>query len=104
MSEEVQEVQEVEPVVPAAEGEEGDTGVSIRDLLVLAQTVQVCSKRGAINPDEFVVVGAAYDKLVAFLRASGQMVPQDDETAGAEESEEVPLADAVADAASTDGE
>lgn len=47
--------------------------VSMKDLLILAQTVAVCSSRGAIRPDEFTVVGAAYDRLIALLRASGQI-------------------------------
>ena len=48
-------------------------GLSLQDLLVVVQTIQVVSQRGAIRADEMEVVGGVYTRLVAFLQASGAL-------------------------------
>lgn len=45
--------------------------LSVQDLLLLAQVIQVAANRGAIKAEEMTNVGAVYNKLIAFLQATG---------------------------------
>lgn len=49
--------------------------LQLADLLLAAQVIQLASSRGAIKPEEFTQVGALYERLVAFLQASGALKP-----------------------------
>jgi hypothetical protein len=49
--------------------------LQINDLLLTAQFIQIASQRGAIKPEEFTQIGGLYDRLVAFLQASGAITP-----------------------------
>lgn len=55
-------------------------GLSLQDLLVVVQTIQVVSQRGAVRAEEMELVGGVYTRLVAFLQASGALKPADAET------------------------
>lgn len=48
--------------------------LSLSDLIVLKQIVEVASERGAFKADELSHIGQLYDRLRAFLE---QAVPQD---------------------------
>jgi len=41
--------------------------LQVSDLAVLKSIIEVCSQRGAIQPDEMSTVGRVYDKLNVFL-------------------------------------
>jgi hypothetical protein len=58
---------------------EGNSAVQLQlsDLLLAAQVVQVASQRGAFKPEEFTQIGGLYDRLVAFLQASGAIKQQE---------------------------
>jgi hypothetical protein len=58
--------------------------LQINDLKILAQVVEVGSKRGAIKPNEMAVVGATYDRLIQFLTANGAITPPATEEAPVE--------------------
>jgi len=64
-------------------------GLQINDLKVFAQIIEITSNRGAIRPNEMNIVGAAYDRLITFLRANGAIdpAPQEETPAEAEETE-----------------
>lgn len=62
--------------------------LQIADLLLTAQLIQLTTKRGAFNAEELTQVGGLYDRLVAFLQASGALTP-----AQAPESAEAPAAE-----------
>ena len=64
-------------------------GLQINDLKVFAQIIEITSNRGAISPNEMNIVGAAYDRLITFLRANGAIdpAPQEETPAEAEETE-----------------
>tara|TARA_B100000424_G_C22500716_1_gene289814 strand:- start:169 stop:453 length:285 start_codon:yes stop_codon:yes gene_type:complete len=64
-------------------------GLQINDLKVFAQLIEVTSGRGAIRPNEMNIVGAAYDRLITFLRANGAIepAPEEEKPAEAEETE-----------------
>lgn len=55
-------------------------GLSVQDLLLVVQTLQVVTARGAVKAGEMETVGGLYNRLVAFLRASGA-IKDADETA-----------------------
>jgi hypothetical protein len=59
---------------------EGNPAVQLQlsDLLLAAQVVQVASQRGAFKPEEFTQIGGLYDRLVAFLQASGAIKQQEE--------------------------
>lgn len=61
----------VQPVAAAA------PQLQLQDLMLAAQVIQLSSQRGAIRPDEFTAVGGLYDRILAFLQASGALQPAD---------------------------
>lgn len=63
--------------------EQQPVNLSLQDLLLVVQTLQVITQRGAIRADEMTNIGGLYDRLVSFLTASGAIKP-----AGSEESTE----------------
>lgn len=65
------------PEAPAA-------NLSIQDLLLVVQTLQVVSQRGAFRAEEMSNIGGLYDRLVTFLTASGAIKPASPEAAAAE--------------------
>lgn len=44
-----------------------ETGFGINDLAVLKSAIEVATQRGAFQAEEMATVGAAYNKLAAFL-------------------------------------
>ena len=64
--------------------------LSLQDLLLVAQTIQVCTQRGAFRAEEMSNIGALFDRLVAFLNSTGALKPADapaEETTGEEPAE-----------------
>jgi hypothetical protein len=51
--------------------------LTIQDLILVAQIIQLTSTRGGFRAEELETVGALYTKLVGFLEASGAVVRQD---------------------------
>lgn len=47
------------------------TGLTIQDLTLTLQVVQVATSRGAFKADELTAVGGLYDRLFKFLDAAG---------------------------------
>jgi hypothetical protein len=69
MTDEVQQnTQAEQPQAPAPQ-------LQIADLLLVAQVIQLTTKRGAFNAEELSQVGGVYDRIVAFLQASGALTP-----------------------------
>ena len=60
--------------VPAGAEEITPDQLTIQDLVVLRNCVEVCTKRGAFQADELETVGSVYKKLHSFL--SSVIVPQ----------------------------
>lgn len=60
--------------VPAGAEEITPDQLTIQDLVVLRNCVEVCTKRGAFQADELETVGSVYKKLHGFL--SSVIVPQ----------------------------
>ncbi len=81
--EEVVEQVEAAPEVEAPAPE--DTSISLNDLQVLANIVDLATQRGAFRGNELSQVGAVFDKLSAFL---AQVAAAQAEQEGGEASEE----------------
>lgn len=55
--------------------------LQLQDLLLVVQTLQVVTQRGAFRADEMSNIGGLYDRLVAFLVASGAIKKNEAEAA-----------------------
>lgn len=53
------------------EGAEKSPNLNIADLVNVLQIIRTCSSRGAFRADEMSAVGGLYDRLQAFLIATG---------------------------------
>jgi len=49
--------------------------LTLQDLVLVAQIIQLTSQRGAFKAEELADVGGLYNKLIAFLQASGALTP-----------------------------
>lgn len=58
--------------------------LTLQDLIFVAQIIQQTSTRGAFRAEELETVGTFYNKLVAFLEASGAVTRQDATSPSAE--------------------
>jgi hypothetical protein len=58
--------------------------LQLSDLLMCAQALQLASTRGAFRAEEFTQIGGVFDRITAFLKASGALAsssaPTSDET------------------------
>lgn len=61
-------------------------GLTIQDLVLVAQIIQLTSQRGAYRAEELANVGNLYNKLVVFLESVGAINRQE-ETEPKEKSE-----------------
>ena len=64
-------------VAPAAEQQETQQTVSLtlQDLVLVAQIIQLTTQRGAFKAEELADVGGLYNKLIAFLQSTGALTP-----------------------------
>ena len=62
---------------PAAEQQEQQAAPSLtlQDLVLVAQIIQLTSQRGAFKAEELESVGGLYNKLIAFLQSTGALAP-----------------------------
>ena len=51
--------------------------LQLQDLLLVVQTLQAVTQRGAFRAEEMSNIGGLYDRLVNFLVASGAIKPKD---------------------------
>ena len=47
------------------------TGLTIQDLTLVLQVIQVSSTRGAFKADELTAIGGLYDRIFKFLESTG---------------------------------
>lgn len=63
--------------------EQADLSLSINDLKVCLQIIDVCSTRGAFKAEEFQAIGSIHTKLKSFIdRASAATAKAEGETEG----------------------
>ena len=61
--------------------------LSLQDLILVAQIIQLTSARGAFKAEELQNVGVLYNKLIAFLDSVGAITKQE-ETAAPEKQDD----------------
>jgi hypothetical protein len=66
---------ETQAAAPAAEQEvqQSAPSLTLQDLVLVAQIIQLTSQRGAFKAEELADVGGLYNKLVAFLQSTGAL-------------------------------
>ena len=71
---------ETQAAAPAAE-QQSAPSLTLQDLVLVAQIIQLTSQRGAFKAEELESVGGLYNKLIAFLQSTGALTPaQTEET------------------------
>lgn len=56
---------------PETAVEQPQVGLTLQDLLLVSQIIQLCNSRGAFRVEELQAVGTLYNKLIAFLEQTG---------------------------------
>jgi hypothetical protein len=51
--------------------QQAPTGLTIQDLTLTLQVIQVASSRGAFKADELTAIGGLYDRIFKFLESTG---------------------------------
>jgi len=67
-----------EPVVEQTveqQPEQAAPSLTLQDLVLVAQIIQIGSQRGTFRAEELADVGTLYTKLIAFLQATGALTP-----------------------------
>ena len=59
---------------PAQEQQQAPS-LTLQDLVLVAQIIQLTSQRGAFKAEELEAVGALYNKLITFLQSTGALAP-----------------------------
>jgi len=60
--------------------------LTLQDLVLVAQIIQLGSQRGTFRAEELEQVGGLYTKLIAFLQATGALTPAPAATTPTEET------------------
>lgn len=55
--------------------EQQAVSLTLQDLVLVAQIIQLSSQRGAFRAEELAEVGGLYNKLVTFLQSTGALTP-----------------------------
>jgi hypothetical protein len=64
------------PEVPAVvQAQQPAPSLTLQDLVLVAQIIQLTSQRGAFKAEEMEQVGGLYNKLITFLQSTGALTP-----------------------------
>jgi len=69
------ETQAAAPVAEQQETQQSAPSLTLQDLVLVAQIIQLTSQRGAFKAEELESVGGLYNKLIAFLQSTGALAP-----------------------------
>ena len=67
--------QEVQTQEQETVAEQSAPSLTLQDLVLVAQIIQIGSQRGTFRAEELADVGTLYTKLIAFLQATGALAP-----------------------------
>lgn len=81
MSDQITNAVETAPVTGDTPVKETPVQLQLTDIAAAAQCIQLAAQRGAFRAEEFTQVGGCYERIVAFLTASGALTPPTGETA-----------------------
>jgi len=71
--------QEEQVQTTAAEQPTNAANLTLQDLVLVAQIIQLSSQRGAFRAEELSEVGNFYNKLINFLQSTGALKPANSE-------------------------
>jgi hypothetical protein len=71
---------QIEEVPTQPEQPAAPQSLTLQDLILLAQIIQLGSQRGTFRAEELASVGTVYNKVVAFLQESGAIAPAEEST------------------------
>lgn len=77
MSEEIQQQETTQ---------EQSASISLADLTIAVQAIQLGASRGAFRAEEFAQIGTAFERLVGFLEANGAIKRNEPTEAPADEA------------------
>tara|TARA_Y100000589_G_C27032883_1_gene579782 strand:- start:384 stop:641 length:258 start_codon:yes stop_codon:yes gene_type:complete len=63
-----------------------ENSITINDLVMLRNIVNVASRRGAFSAEEFTDIGAVYNKIDTFLKANLKKPEGEEETSSVEDT------------------
>ena len=63
------------PEAAPQEAQQAAPSLTLQDLVLVAQIIQLTSQRGAFKAEELADVGGLYNKLIAFLQSTGALTP-----------------------------
>ena len=66
---------QVEAPAQAEAEQQAAPSLTLQDLVLVAQIIQLTSQRGAFKAEELESVGGLYNKLIAFLQSTGALAP-----------------------------
>ena len=66
---------QVEAPVQAEADQQAAPSLTLQDLVLVAQIIQLPSTRGTFRAEELESVGGLYNKLIAFLQSTGALAP-----------------------------
>jgi hypothetical protein len=66
---------QVEAPVQAEADQQAAPSLTLQDLVLVAQIIQLTSTRGTFRAEELEQVGGLYNKLIAFLQSTGALAP-----------------------------
>jgi hypothetical protein len=69
------EIPTAAPVAEQQEAQQSAPGLTLQDLVLVAQIIQLTTSRGAYKAEELEQVGGLYNKLVTFLQSTGAIAP-----------------------------
>lgn len=70
--------------------------LSLADITLALQIIQVAASRSAFKPEEYAEIGGCYDRIFGFLEASGAIKRTEEAPAQSNTAEESSVAEAVA--------
>lgn len=72
--------QEVEASSASPNPQPEQPSIALQDLVLMLNLMRITADRGAIKVDEMAAVGAVYQKLYSFLKASGAISEESKES------------------------
>jgi hypothetical protein len=70
------ETQQAPVEAPAAQQEQAQApSLTLQDLVLVAQIIQLSSQRGSYRAEEMEQIGGLYNKLITFLQSTGALTP-----------------------------
>ena len=64
---------DAQPVAQSAQ--QPAPSLTLQDLVLVAQIIQLTTQRGAFKAEELADVGGLYNKLITFLQSTGALTP-----------------------------